>query len=97
MSDAYDYGVARSGPLKLAKKKKDLFKKKTKKNKEAKPVIARERRTDAEKRHEDILKKRKMERIDKLAEKSYRERVKDFNEKLERAPEHNDMPKVGPG
>ncbi|KAJ2036122.1 hypothetical protein IW146_000080 [Coemansia sp. RSA 922] len=97
MSDAYDYGVARTGPLKLVKKKKDLFKK-NKKKKEIKTTdIPKERRTDAEKRHDDMQMKRKMERIDKMAEKSYRERVKDFNEKLERAPEHNDMPKVGPG
>ncbi|KAJ2825525.1 hypothetical protein GGI24_003134, partial [Coemansia furcata] len=93
MSDAYDYGVV-SGPLKLAKtkKKKDLFKKKKPKSKD----IPKERRTDAEKRHDDMLKKRKLERIDKMAEKSYRDRVKEFNEKLERAPEHHDMPKVGP-
>ncbi|KAJ2751799.1 hypothetical protein GGI19_004253 [Coemansia pectinata] len=97
MSDAYDYGVARSGPLKLVKKKKDIFKKKKKTKKEINPDIPKERRTDAEKRHDDMQMKRKMERIEKMAEKSYRDRVKDFNEKLERAPEHNDMPKVGPG
>ncbi|KAJ2862887.1 hypothetical protein GGH94_003971 [Coemansia aciculifera] len=85
------------GPLKLVKKKKDIFKKKKKTKKEINPDIPKERRTDAEKRHDDMQMKRKMERIEKMAEKSYRDRVKDFNEKLERAPEHNDMPKVGPG
>ncbi|KAJ1945214.1 hypothetical protein GGF37_001807 [Kickxella alabastrina] len=54
-------------------------------------------RTDAEKRHDEILKKRKLEHVEKLAEKSYRDRIKEFNDKLERAPEHHDMPKVGPG
>ncbi|KAJ1671204.1 hypothetical protein GGF44_001709 [Coemansia sp. RSA 1694] len=98
MSDAYDYGVAK-GPLKL-KKTKGLFKKsKKKKSTTKKEEIASANviRTDAEKRHDDILMKRKMDRIDKMSEKSYRDRVKEFNEKLERAPEHHDMPKVGPG
>ncbi|KAJ2893101.1 hypothetical protein GGI21_001577 [Coemansia aciculifera] len=98
MSDAYDYGVAK-GALKL--KKKPLFKKKKPEKKKRvvvnAPSSSSSSRTDAEKRHEDILMKRKMERIEKMAEKSYRDRVKEFNEKLERAPEHHDMPKVGPG
>ncbi|KAI8321482.1 DUF1754-domain-containing protein [Martensiomyces pterosporus] len=54
-------------------------------------------RTEAEKKYDDVRMKRRLERIEKFAEKSYRDRVKDFNEKLERAPEHHEMPKVGPG
>ncbi|KAJ2857438.1 hypothetical protein J3B02_001002 [Coemansia erecta] len=90
MSDAYEYGVA-NGPLKL-KKPKDLFKKT-----EEPPLDSKEALTEAEKKYREALHQRKLERIDRLASKSYRDRVKEFNEKLERAPEHHDMPKVGPG
>ncbi|KAJ2704211.1 hypothetical protein FB645_003446 [Coemansia sp. IMI 203386] len=126
MSDAYDYGVANTGPLKL-KKSKGLFKKtssakgkdkrkhkhkrKSKTNEqdasseddndkdkgEKKSDKPSESMTEAEKKYREILKQRKLERIERLASKSYRERVKEFNEKLERTPEHHDMPKVGPG
>ncbi|KAJ2235906.1 hypothetical protein IWW45_002217 [Coemansia sp. RSA 485] len=126
MSDAYDYGVANTGPLKL-KKSKGLFKKtssakgkdkrkhkhkrKSKTNEqdassedgndkdksEKRPDKPSESMTEAEKKYREILKQRKLERIERLASKSYRDRVKEFNEKLERTPEHHDMPKVGPG
>ncbi|KAJ1816814.1 hypothetical protein LPJ75_001900, partial [Coemansia sp. RSA 2598] len=49
--------------------------------------------TEAEKKYREALHQRRLERIDRLASKSHRDRVKEFNEKLERAPEHHDMPK----
>ncbi|KAJ1643755.1 hypothetical protein LPJ64_004512 [Coemansia asiatica] len=61
------------------------------------PLDSKEALTEAEKKYREALHQRKLERIDRLASKSYRDRVKEFNEKLERAPEHHDMPKVGPG
>ncbi|KAJ2630099.1 hypothetical protein H4R22_002903, partial [Coemansia sp. RSA 1290] len=60
------------------------------------PEISTERaKTEAEKRHEEVLRKRKLEQIEKLAEKSHQERVKEFNELLEQTPEQHDMPRVG--
>ncbi|KAJ2077946.1 hypothetical protein H4R24_004809 [Coemansia sp. RSA 988] len=53
--------------------------------------------TEAEKRHEEIQTKRQRKRIERMAQRSYRERIKEFNEQLDRAPEHHDMPRVGPG
>ncbi|KAJ2655854.1 hypothetical protein IWW48_005327 [Coemansia sp. RSA 1200] len=105
MPDEYDYGAVRSS-LKL-KKPSGLFKKpkknKSKKTKSKKHTDASSdtdggrTKTEAEKRFDDMQMKRKLERIDQLAEKSFGDRVKEFNEKMERTPEHNDMPKVGPG
>ncbi|KAJ2604086.1 hypothetical protein H4R99_002036 [Coemansia sp. RSA 1722] len=110
MSDAYDYGVANTGPLKL-KKSKGLFKKtasakgkdkrkhkhkrksktnehdasseddndndKDKDKREKRSDKPSESMTEAEKKYREILKQRKLERIERLASKSYRERVKD--------------------
>ncbi|KAJ2776597.1 hypothetical protein GGI15_004795 [Coemansia interrupta] len=53
--------------------------------------------TEAERLFQEAQQKRRQERIEKLAAKSHRDRIKEFNDKLERTPEHNDMPKVGPG
>ncbi|KAJ2607796.1 hypothetical protein H4S08_004697 [Coemansia sp. RSA 1365] len=53
--------------------------------------------TEAEKRHEEMQTKRQRNRIERMAQRSYRERIKEFNEQLDRAPEHHDMPRVGPG
>lgn len=38
-----------------------------------------------------------MERIAKAAAKSHKEKVSEFNSKLEQLSEHYDIPKVGPG
>ncbi|KAJ1993922.1 hypothetical protein EDC05_001833 [Coemansia umbellata] len=90
MADEYDYGVAH-GSLKL-KTSKQLFKKKSKKpRKPAKPTA---KKTDAEAKFEETRRKRKLEHPDN--KKTFSDRVKEFNEKLELTPEHNDMPKVGP-
>ncbi|KAJ2559345.1 hypothetical protein EV175_000374 [Coemansia sp. RSA 1933] len=103
MPNEYDYGVVQ-GSLKL-KKAKGLFKKKEKKAKSKKKHIDKDTdadagkmtKTEAEKRFDDMQMKRKLQHIERLAEKSFGDRVKEFNEKLERTPEHNDMPRVGPG
>ncbi|KAJ1903398.1 hypothetical protein LPJ81_003085, partial [Coemansia sp. IMI 209127] len=98
------------GSLKL-KKPKGLFKKKQKKKSKSKKDKEKQppnpttdddtgggmTKTEAEKRFDEMQKKRKLEHIERLAGKSFGDRVKEFNEKLERTPEHNDIPKVGPG
>lgn len=38
-----------------------------------------------------------MERVAKAAAKSHKEKVTEFNQKLEKLSEHYDIPKVGPG
>ncbi|PVV00650.1 hypothetical protein BB560_004955 [Smittium megazygosporum] len=53
--------------------------------------------TESEKRHKKILLERREKKIQKFISKSHKEKVKEFNERLERLPEHNEMPKVGPG
>lgn len=61
------------------------------------PAATADRRTEAEKRHEEHLRKLEEERLRKQATKGYRDRVKDFNEHLASLSEHHDIPKVGPG
>lgn len=61
------------------------------------PAATADRRTEAEKRHEERLRKLEEERLRKQAGKGYRDRVKDFNERLANLSEHHDIPKVGPG
>ncbi|KAJ2505474.1 hypothetical protein GGI11_006997 [Coemansia sp. RSA 2049] len=103
MPDEYDYGAVRSSlklkkPSELFKKSKKKKSKKSKKHTDASSNADGGRaKTEAEQRFDDMQMKRKLERIDQLAEKSFGDRVKEFNEKMERTPEHNDMPKVGPG
>ncbi|KAJ1960922.1 hypothetical protein IWQ62_004046 [Dispira parvispora] len=54
-------------------------------------------KTEAERKFEEVQQKRKMDRIQSLANKSHRERVAELNEYLETLSEHYDIPKVGPG
>lgn len=56
-----------------------------------------DRRTEAEKRHEQQLLQAEQRRLAKLAATSHRDRVNEFNEKLSNLTEHHDIPKVGPG
>ncbi|KAJ1915058.1 hypothetical protein IWQ60_008576 [Tieghemiomyces parasiticus] len=51
-------------------------------------------RTKAEARFEEIQRKRKMEKIDKLASKSHRQRVAELNDYLESLSQHYDIPKA---
>ncbi|KDQ63281.1 hypothetical protein JAAARDRAFT_168940 [Jaapia argillacea MUCL 33604] len=56
-----------------------------------------DRKTDAERRFEETQKRRLAEKVARLANKSHKDRVSDFNAKLEALSEHHDIPKVGPG
>mmetsp|Transcript_7162 Transcript_7162/g.12347 ORF Transcript_7162/g.12347 Transcript_7162/m.12347 type:complete len:128 (+) Transcript_7162:210-593(+) len=61
------------------------------------PSEHEDRRTDAEKRFAQRQIQLEQERLKKLANKSHRDRVKDFNEQLAALSEHHDIPRVGPG
>ncbi|KAF9551274.1 hypothetical protein KI688_002168 [Linnemannia hyalina] len=61
-----------------------------------KPIRVLEK-TAAEKRFEEIHKKRQEEKVLKSAMKSHKEKVAELNRKLEEMTEHYDIPKVGPG
>jgi len=54
-------------------------------------------KTDAEKRFEAIKRQRDLDKASKLATKSHRQRVEEFNKYLNNLSEHYDIPKVGPG
>ncbi|OJT10059.1 hypothetical protein TRAPUB_13415 [Trametes pubescens] len=56
-----------------------------------------DRKTAAEKRFEEVQKKRLAEKVARLANKTHKDRVNEFNSKLEALSEHHDIPKVGPG
>ncbi|TFK94373.1 DUF1754-domain-containing protein [Polyporus arcularius HHB13444] len=56
-----------------------------------------DRKTAAEKRFEEVQRKRLAEKVARLANKSHKDRVNEFNTKLELLSEHHDIPKVGPG
>ncbi|EKM49248.1 uncharacterized protein PHACADRAFT_265720 [Phanerochaete carnosa HHB-10118-sp] len=60
-------------------------------------VVSSERKTAAEKRFEEVQRKRLADKVTKLANKTHKDRVSDFNSKLEALSEHHDIPKVGPG
>ncbi|POY74127.1 hypothetical protein BMF94_2939 [Rhodotorula taiwanensis] len=59
--------------------------------------VAHPYKTDAERRFEEVQRKRLLEKAAKQARKSHKDRVAEFNEKLENMSEHYDVPKVGPG
>jgi protein FAM32A len=54
-------------------------------------------KTDAERRFEEIQRRRLADKVAKLAKKTHKDRVHEFNTKLESLSEHHDIPKVGPG
>ncbi|KAF8506754.1 DUF1754-domain-containing protein [Russula emetica] len=56
-----------------------------------------ERKTAAEKRFQEVQRKRLADKVKKLAGKTHKDRVHEFNSKLETLSEHHDIPKVGPG
>eukprot|EP01091_Cochliopodium_minus_P000296 TRINITY_DN1029_c0_g1_i1.p1 TRINITY_DN1029_c0_g1~~TRINITY_DN1029_c0_g1_i1.p1 ORF type:complete len:119 (+),score=47.07 TRINITY_DN1029_c0_g1_i1:99-455(+) len=89
-------------------KKKDKKRKKEKKQEiqeeEPQPIPLEQKeieivstKTEAEKNFEMTQKLRKREKIEKLANKSYRDKLKDYNSFLDTLSEHHDIPKVGPG
>jgi protein FAM32A len=53
--------------------------------------------TASEQKFKDIARKRLEEQADKLALKSHKDRVAEFNENLSKLSEHHDIPKIGPG
>ncbi|ORX39250.1 hypothetical protein BD324DRAFT_618999 [Kockovaella imperatae] len=53
--------------------------------------------TDAERRFEEIQRKRREERALKNAKMSHKDRVQEFNQRLDSLSEHHDMPRIGPG
>lgn len=61
------------------------------------PSENEDRRTEAEKRFEQRQMQLEQDRLKKLASKSHRDRVKDFNDYLSNLSEHHDIPRVGPG
>ncbi|KAJ7161398.1 hypothetical protein C8R43DRAFT_992738 [Mycena crocata] len=61
------------------------------------PGGSSDRKTDAERRFEEVQKRRLAERVSKLANKTHKDRVSEFNAHLESLSEHHDIPKVGPG
>ena len=50
--------------------------------------------TPAERRSLNLKKDRERQEMEKIAGKSHRERVEEFNEKLGKLTEHNDIPRV---
>ncbi|KAJ7293151.1 hypothetical protein C8J57DRAFT_1111396 [Mycena rebaudengoi] len=61
------------------------------------PGGSSDRKTEAERRFEEVQKRRLAERVSKLANKTHKDRVSEFNAHLESLSEHHDIPKVGPG
>ncbi|RDB29069.1 Protein FAM32A [Hypsizygus marmoreus] len=55
------------------------------------------KKTEAEQRFEEVQKRRLAERVAKMATKTHKDRVNEFNAHLESLSEHHDIPKVGPG
>ncbi|KIO29294.1 hypothetical protein M407DRAFT_242652 [Tulasnella calospora MUT 4182] len=54
-------------------------------------------KTAAEKKFEESQRKRREEKVRRMATKTHKDRVHEFNSKLEALSEHHDIPKVGPG
>jgi protein FAM32A len=63
----------------------------------APPATLIDRRTEAERRRDAQLARVEEERLRKRAERGYRERVAEYNDKLAQLSEHHDIPRVGPG
>ncbi|KZT30829.1 DUF1754-domain-containing protein [Neolentinus lepideus HHB14362 ss-1] len=56
-----------------------------------------DKKTEAERRFEETQKRRMAEKVARLANMTHKDRVNEFNAKLEALSEHHDIPKVGPG
>lgn len=59
--------------------------------------VTRVLKTKAEIKFEEIQKMRLLDKVKKQALKTHKDRVADFNLRLEKQSEHFDIPKVGPG
>jgi len=53
--------------------------------------------TESERRYEEVRRQRLEKKVKKEALKSHKDRVAEFNEKLESLSEHHDLPRIGPG
>ncbi|KAF1784322.1 hypothetical protein JG688_00001326 [Phytophthora aleatoria] len=89
--------------LKVASKKHKKHKKKTSKrreeegeqhHKEKSDDVEADDMTPAQRRHAEHQKKREQEEIEKLASKTYRERIEELNQHLGSLTEHHDVPRV---
>ncbi|KAF1849304.1 DUF1754-domain-containing protein [Cucurbitaria berberidis CBS 394.84] len=54
-------------------------------------------KTEAEKRHDEMRRKRLEERLKREGVKTHKEKVEELNKYLSGLSEHHDMPKIGPG
>ncbi|CAE7033259.1 hypothetical protein CFE70_004780 [Pyrenophora teres f. teres 0-1] len=54
-------------------------------------------KTEAEKRYDEMRRKRLEERMRKEGVKTHKEKVEELNKYLSALSEHHDMPKIGPG
>ncbi|ETI49768.1 hypothetical protein F441_06549 [Phytophthora nicotianae CJ01A1] len=90
--------------LKVASKKHKKHKKQTSKHREEEEEQNHEHEksddvevddmTPAQRRHAEHQKKREQEEIEKLASKTYRERIEELNQHLGSLTEHHDVPRV---
>ena len=55
------------------------------------------KKTEAEKRHDEMRRKRLEERLKRDGVKTHKEKVEELNKYLSGLSEHHDMPKIGPG
>lgn len=55
------------------------------------------KKTDAERRHDEMRRKRLEERLKREGVKTHKEKVEELNKYLSGLSEHHDMPKIGPG
>ncbi|KAJ9294383.1 hypothetical protein DTO271G3_6958 [Paecilomyces variotii] len=58
------------------------------------PIIEK---TEAEKKYEEMRRKRLNDRLKREGVKTHKERVEELNKYLSTLSEHHDMPKIGPG
>eukprot|EP00996_Jenningsia_fusiforme_P005117 NODE_6021_length_615_cov_7.803887_g5618_i0.p2 GENE.NODE_6021_length_615_cov_7.803887_g5618_i0~~NODE_6021_length_615_cov_7.803887_g5618_i0.p2 ORF type:complete len:109 (+),score=29.33 NODE_6021_length_615_cov_7.803887_g5618_i0:184-510(+) len=65
---------------------------------EEKPkAVEKDTRTAAEKAYDEVQARRAEERYKAAADRSFRDRIDEYNEKISRLTEHHDIPRVGPG
>ncbi|ORX93001.1 cysteine proteinase [Basidiobolus meristosporus CBS 931.73] len=84
------------GILKKKKKKKDKKLLEALENAEAESSVPVRTKTAAELKYEAVQKKRQQEKIAQAATRSHKEKVAEFNAKLESLSEHYDIPKTFP-
>ncbi|KAK2764416.1 hypothetical protein FQN54_009110 [Arachnomyces sp. PD_36] len=63
-------------------------------SKEGEVVVGK---TEAERKYEEIRRKRLDERLKREGVKTHKERVEELNKYLSNLSEHHDMPRIGPG